>query len=292
MSFAAVTMVWNDAFFLRKWVAYYAPLLGAQNLYVVSHGTNDYIQDIEGGFNVIHVPRDPTDIYFDRRRWSLLSNITSGLTRYHQAVICTDVDEILLPTKPGGLLTDALANLQPRQPCVVPGFEVFPQNAEPIKNASSLIGDYAGHVSFSPFYSKVVIAKKDIVFFPGGHGVLHEPYQVTRDLMLLHLKYLNTAELERRNSLRLELANSDPMKAKTDEKRWRPLKVWKDLDVTTQKAFGRLEASEEMEWAPFFEKALGDVHRLGGKRKRVRRVLDRSTDAVRAKLPDWARVLF
>ncbi|WP_050931494.1 hypothetical protein [Aestuariivita boseongensis] len=292
MSIAAVTMVWNDAFFLRKWVAYYGPLLGARNLYVVSHGQNDYIRDIPGEFNVIQVPRDAGDIYFDRRRWGLLSHITSGLTRYHKAVICTDVDEILLPTKPGGSLTDIVENLAPDAHYLVPGFEVFPGSAQALLDPAKPVGNSVGCLLYSPFYSKAAIAQKDIEFYPGGHGIANEPFNVTQDLMLLHLKYLNTAELERRNSLRLKLANSDEMTADTGEKHWRPLKVWKNLDKTTQQAFQKLDTSADMDWEPFFTKACTDLDRLKGKRKGVYLIANKKTDPVRAELPDWARVLF
>lgn len=292
MSIAAVTMVWNDAFFLRKWVAYYGPLLGARNLYVVAHGQNDYIKDIPGDFNVVQVPRDPADIYFDRRRWALLSHLTSGLTRYHKAVICTDVDEILLPTQPGGALPDIIENLPPDAHFLMPGFEVFPQSANPPKDPAKAIGDTVGSAVFAPFYSKAAIAQRDIQFYPGGHGIEGEPFEMTHDLMLLHLKYLNTTELERRNSLRRELANSNTMVEGNGDAHWKPLKVWKNLDKVSRKAFKQLDAAPERPWEDFFNTSCAALDSLKSKRGNVYRIAKRPTEPMRATLPDWAKVLF
>ncbi len=290
MSIAAVTMVWNDAFFLRKWVSYYGTLLGARNLYVISHGENPYIRDIPGDFNVIQVPRDPSDPYFDRRRWALMSHVTSGLTRYHRAVLCLDVDEIILPAAPGKALVDVIERLEPDVPFAVPGFEVFPRD-EDVPDTGRL-GDIAGEAAYSVFYSKAVIAQKDIEFYPGGHGVMHEPFQLTTDLMLMHLKYLHISELDRRSAIRAEMAIAGNTALEKPEGRWRPFKVWKDIDKSARKAFEALEAMPQMDWPQLFDMACTDLKGRKVQRGDTHIFFDRKKKPARGPVPDWARVLF
>ena len=63
----AVTMVRNDEFFLRKWVAYYGAELGFENLYVFLDGTDQPLPDWCPGVNVVAKERVP-GIYCDSRR--------------------------------------------------------------------------------------------------------------------------------------------------------------------------------------------------------------------------------
>ena len=48
----ALTMVRNDEFYLRKWVAYYGKELGMENLYVYLDGKDQEIPDWCPGVNV------------------------------------------------------------------------------------------------------------------------------------------------------------------------------------------------------------------------------------------------
>ena len=49
---AALTMVRNDEFFLRKWVGYYGPQLGKDNLYVFFDGLDQTVPPFCEGVNV------------------------------------------------------------------------------------------------------------------------------------------------------------------------------------------------------------------------------------------------
>jgi hypothetical protein len=90
---AAVTMVYNDPAYLRIWVDYYSRQLGARNLYVVDHGSDDGGTEGLGEVNVIRLPRSPQD---DPKRAGLLSAFCSALLAYFDCVLHGDADEILV----------------------------------------------------------------------------------------------------------------------------------------------------------------------------------------------------
>ena len=89
---AAVTMVYNDPVYLRIWIDYYSRQLGARNLYVVDHGSDDGSTAELGDVNVIRLPRSPQD---DPKRAGLISAFCSSLLAYFDCVLHGDADEIL-----------------------------------------------------------------------------------------------------------------------------------------------------------------------------------------------------
>lgn len=90
---AAVTMVYNDPVYLRIWTDYYSRQLGARNLYVVDHGSDDGSTAELGEINVIRLPRSPQD---DPKRAGFISSLCSALLTYHDCVLHGDADEILV----------------------------------------------------------------------------------------------------------------------------------------------------------------------------------------------------
>ncbi len=54
---AVLTMVRDDAFFLRKWCEYYGGLFGRENLYVINHGRGQMVREIAWGLQRDRHPR-------------------------------------------------------------------------------------------------------------------------------------------------------------------------------------------------------------------------------------------
>ena len=90
------TMVHGDYFFLERWYRYYSSQVGAHSLYIFSHGGDPEHRRIAPDANVINIPRDETMHRFDRRRWRMLSNFTSGMLQFYHWMILADVDELVL----------------------------------------------------------------------------------------------------------------------------------------------------------------------------------------------------
>ena len=94
---AALTMVRNDEFFLRKWVEYYSAQLGKDNLYVVFDGLDQNVPEFCDGVNVELVEHVEGNVsQADRGRIDLLSAKAEQLFKSYDMVIGTDVDEFLV----------------------------------------------------------------------------------------------------------------------------------------------------------------------------------------------------
>lgn len=95
---AALTMVRNDEFFLRKWVEYYAAALGKSNLYVFLDGLDQNIPDFCKGVNIKAVEHIEGNVrQADRGRIDFLSERAAELfAGGYGMVIGTDVDEFLV----------------------------------------------------------------------------------------------------------------------------------------------------------------------------------------------------
>ncbi len=293
MKIAALTMVWNDAWFLKRWIGYYAPKIGLDNIYIVSHGPDPSLAEIAGAANIIDVPRDPTDINFDQRRWAFLSSYASALTHYHDAVICSDVDELLVPTKEGASLTDAIgAMAEPSAHCV-PGFELFPKDeaAGAVDNAERVAPHIEG-AQFSPFYSKAAVIFRPAEFSPGAHGMIGERPELSLDLALMHLRFSNPEELMRRNNLRADIAES----AISDRKQYldagKAFATWRKSDKRTRLAFRSFRHSRSVSWDEILTHVSSDLERLRVKRGNVHKFLTKNYEPVRAPLPVWMQTQF
>ncbi|MGI4940925.1 MAG: glycosyltransferase family 2 protein, partial [Janthinobacterium lividum] len=61
MRIAALTMVWNEPFFLPLWLRHYGRHLGPQNCFVLDHGSDDGSTEHLGGACRVLLPRTPLD---------------------------------------------------------------------------------------------------------------------------------------------------------------------------------------------------------------------------------------
>ncbi|MCL2338463.1 MAG: glycosyltransferase family 2 protein, partial [Proteobacteria bacterium] len=94
---AAITMARNDEFFLNRWVAYYGPLIGEENLYIYLDGLDQKIPVGAGKSNVTIVPKENINLYkYEPARLSFLSDRAAELfVRGYDLVIGVDADEFL-----------------------------------------------------------------------------------------------------------------------------------------------------------------------------------------------------
>lgn len=293
MKIAAVTMVYKDNWFLGRWLEYYGNLIGQENLYVVAHGDKTGLPEMLGGAHLIAVPRDPNDVYFDRRRWGFLSQYASALTGYYDAVICLDVDEFLVPTDPDVSFKDALDWMDSDTPRCVPGFEVFAEDSsgEAVDAGAKFAPNMEGAV-FSPFYSKSCIIQKPGAFSDGAHGMMDEKPELLTDLALIHLRFANLKELERRNSVREDMAWGSIESWDEFQSEGKPLATWRRADQRSRQAFRGFRKTPEASWDNMFAAALADLDRLRVRRGNVHKFLNKNFQPYRAKLPEWMHELF
>jgi len=124
-SVAVVTMVRDDAFFLKAWLRHYGGQFGRENCYIVNHGRGQEVAALAEGCNLIGIPGDPHK-NFDMKRWRLLNNLVMGLRSYYAHVIVGDVDElVVLDPAAGTDLRGYLAQAPERQVLTPLGLEVI-----------------------------------------------------------------------------------------------------------------------------------------------------------------------
>lgn len=202
----AVTMVYEDYFFLERWYDHYRRQVGAENLYVFSHGNDPRHREIADGANVMNVPRDPSMQKFDRRRWRMMGLFASGMLEFYRWMVVSDVDEILvLDPRAGDSIPGYLAanygdprksprNLSPL------GLELFHLPGEeplPIAPDETIL---SRRRIFRPSrnYSKPCLIGAPAIFGPGGHRNNLGPRHMPEDLYLIHLKFFDHATLAAR----------------------------------------------------------------------------------------------
>jgi hypothetical protein len=90
---AVVTMAYNEPDFLPLWANYYVRQVGAENCFVVDHGSDDGSTDDLGRINRLRIPHTPKD---EDRRSAFISQFCSLLLKWYDFVAYVDIDEFLV----------------------------------------------------------------------------------------------------------------------------------------------------------------------------------------------------
>lgn len=186
---AALTMVREDAFFLKAWVRHYGETLGRENCYIVNHGRGEEVAQLADGCNIIGIPGDPHP-NFDMKRWRMLNNLVQGLRCYYTHVVVGDVDELVVvdPAR-GGSLLDYLRGQRGKRVLTPLGLEVIHRiDIEPEEIAGPILGPRR-HVRLAPHYSKPCIVSHGAKIARGGHFTQFDQLIAPPELYLFHLKF-------------------------------------------------------------------------------------------------------
>ena len=115
---AALTMVRNDDFYLRKWVAYYSRELGGkEHLYIYFDGLDQTIAPFCEGTHAVAVPKIGTQVVSaEKGRLKFLSEKAAELmAQGYDLVIGVDADEfVVVDPKLGLTLAEYLSSLRIR----------------------------------------------------------------------------------------------------------------------------------------------------------------------------------
>ena len=194
----AMTMVYQDHYFLQRWVDYYGRQFGRQHLYILSHGGDPEHDRICEGANVIHLPRDPTMWRMERRRWGISSQFSAGMLRYYNWLFVGDVDEVVIvdPDVAPDLTTylgrysnpkSAPASLCPFGIELIHNPEAEPEplvDDQPILSRRRVFRANAN-------YAKPCILRKETGFTIGGHANSHQPRVLDPHMYLVHLRFFD-----------------------------------------------------------------------------------------------------
>lgn len=195
----ALTMVRNDEFFLRKWVAYYSAQIGAANLYVYFDGEDQVVPDFCEGINVCVRERVPGQVAAaDRGRIDFLSSQASELLKNYDMVIGTDVDEFLVVDPQLGVsLTEFLSRLPARVSYSGLGIDVgqhLGKESEIDESVSFLKQRH--YARLSTRYSKSTVITKPVRWGSGFHRVRNTNFKIIKDLYLFHFGCVDMKRLE------------------------------------------------------------------------------------------------
>lgn len=194
MSVAFVTMVYDDAFFLDLWVRYYSRFTERRNLYVITHGPQDYAQDIAAGCNIIEVNRRAPYRSMDQDRFQLVNHLCSGLNYMFDWVVYNDVDELLvLDPAVGDDLIAYIEGISPHTKVVSPlGVEVLHRvDLESDYDPSRAMLAQRKYMRVNAWYCKPCLTQIPLQWGPDGHGSEHGTYTLSEDLYLFHLKWFD-----------------------------------------------------------------------------------------------------
>lgn len=209
---AVVTMVRDDAFFLKAWLRHYGEMFGRQNCYVINHGYGEEVAELAKGCNIIGIPGDPHK-NFDVKRWSLLNNLFGGLRRYYKHVIVGDVDELVVVDPEAGMnLLQWLEKADTDRVYTPVGLEVIHRIDIEDQPAEDMILGPRRHVRVAPHYSKPSIVSTPAKLSRGGHFAQYSKLHTPDELYLMHLKFCDfdaySGAMDRRNAVSAEVGVS------------------------------------------------------------------------------------
>ncbi|QBF31612.1 hypothetical protein [Thalassococcus sp. S3] len=256
MRLAFLTMVWRDYWLLDKWVSHNEKLVPRRQLYVVNHGGDPEVDRIAEGCNLIHVPRDEITPDLTRRRWDLVGGITNGLLAFHDRVICTDVDELLVYTGSQGSLLDHLGRAPMEGQALSPvGLNLIP-TPEDAEDETLPVLQRHPNALVSAKYTKPCIAGERVVYTVGGHGLVRGRFRIDPEILLFHLHYV-TPDYAERMAARQDIVSASKAQNENAEA---PLNMpkrhwinWAKPDMIRDKEFGIFARARALDVAQGFD---------------------------------------
>ena len=201
---AAVTMVRNDDFYLKKWVEYYGGQLGKENLYIYFDGKDQVIAPFCEGTNAsLEEKIGHQVIEAEKGRLKFLSDKAAALLADgYDMVIGVDADEfIVVDPKVGKTLPEFLSG-------VSIGTSISPLGLD----FGQKLGEEGDITDKEPFlhqrhyaqigtrYTKPSIVAKPCIWGSGFHRIKGHNFHICKDLFLFHFGYFDKKRLEERFS--------------------------------------------------------------------------------------------
>ena len=227
---AAMTMVRNDDFFLRKWVQYYGRELGRENLYVFFDGLDQVIPDYCRGVHAATIQKIGKDVVSnDKGRVQFLSWKAAELfSNGYDLVIGTDADEfIVVDPKLGKTLQEYLSGVKIKDSLSPLGLD-FGQKVgvETDIHEDEPFLSQRHYAQIGTRYTKASILAKPLFWGSGFHRVREHNFHIAKDLYLLHFGYFDLKRIEERSSDKDRLAQGWKRHLK---KRARTIRLVSDL---------------------------------------------------------------
>lgn len=192
---AALTMARDEAEMLPRWLDYYGGQLGLDNVMVIDDNS------VDGSTTNLpcahlRLPTGPLELSWPTMRKTLVNGFARGLLACYDVVIFTDVDEFLVPdpARHSGLL-DYLNSHRQREVIAPLAVNVLhnPRLEPPLDQARPVLAQRR-FVKFAPIMCKPLIKQVASDWSAGFHGI-RKPFEIDRELLLLHLKFYDVSFL-------------------------------------------------------------------------------------------------
>ena len=283
MKICALTMAYKDHWALSQWFRHYSQHLGAENLYIVSHGADPRIQEICPGASVLTIPRDRLQ-GFDHWRGRMLNGFQQGLLEIYDWVIRSDADELICldPNRWNSL--PEMLEVQEAPALFALGCNLFdfastaPSSPQESVFARTRAAVFTGH------YSKAWITRWPFGF--RRHGIQLRPARLAdfpfimpRGVYLAHLKFADAAALTAMTEVRQEVGNAKGPGL--------PGKAWQQADQEAVDKIAEAGALPCLPWPEAEEKAWSQLQLpVRDEDKSILRAKSLRF-AFRTRLPDW-----
>jgi hypothetical protein len=194
---AVLTTTRDEADMLPRWIDYYGGQVGVDNLLVLDDNTADgSTKDLP--CSVYRLPPAPWRWDWAVGRIRMVNGIAQGLLACYDVVVFTDVDEFLVPdpARYDGL-RDYLAARTDREVIAPLALNVLHNpDQEPDLDPARPVLAQRRFVKFAPVMCKPLLKRIPAAWRPAFHGI-NAPYEIDRDLLMLHLKYYDLAALRK-----------------------------------------------------------------------------------------------
>ena len=201
---AALTMVRNDDFYLRKWVEYYGRELGKENLWIYFDGTDQVIAPFCEGTNAfLHEKIGNQVVAAEKGRLRFLSERAASLLEQgYDLVIGVDADEfIVVDPKREISLREYLSAQKIGVSLSALGLDFgqkLGEEGDITENEPFLKQRHYAQIGTR--YTKPSIVAKPCIWGSGFHRVKGHNFHIAKDLYLMHFGYFDKRRLEERFS--------------------------------------------------------------------------------------------
>lgn len=199
---AAITMVRNDNFYLRKWVEYYGVQLGKDNLFIYFDGLDQDIPSFCEGTHAEKIDKIGKDVVSnDKGRVAVMSTCAAALfADGYDMVIGTDCDEIIIPDPSTGCSLSEFLDKYEGKAVISPlGLDVGQKigEEEPIDESVPFLRQ-RHYAQIGTRYSKASILCAPLTWGSGFHRVKGHDIHIAKDLYLFHFGYFDMGRIQER----------------------------------------------------------------------------------------------
>ena len=199
---AALTMVRNDDFYLRKWVEYYGAQLGRENLYIFFDGLDQQIAPFCVGTHAeLHEKIGSQVVSAEKGRLKFLSEQAARLlAEGYDLVIGVDADEFIVVDPKLGLgLAEFLSGQRIGTSLSALGLDFGQKMGEEgdITEDEPFLRQ-RHYAQIGTRYTKPSIVARPCVWGSGFHRIKGHNFHIAKDLYLLHFGYFDMRRLQER----------------------------------------------------------------------------------------------